>query len=582
MGDLSRLYDSRLGLRAVFSGNRSGRLREDVDAKRWTKIEIGPGHGSAEPDGRCEWLQSRYLLELVAGDKEVPMRRGGAYLIAVAAMIGFTSAALGQYPYPYPPMPAPYGPMPYAPMPAQYMQPYGPMPMQPYGPMPMQPYAPMPMQSNYYGPAPMMTQPAPMWQAPPAPPRNTKVFVYGPLLDETVTVVPAQPAPAPNPIALAPNSAATAVAPPNPAPAPTAPIAPAQATLTRGGKMLPTYSKLDLPPDACGDDCGPACGNACGPTCPPSCELPMHGRGHFIGEVGAYFLVPLGVNRTAFTASNAAGSTTTDFNREMEYGVRAALGYMSHNGWGVRASYEFLRGTASTGTANSDPTATFATPGSPPFQIVSPSAALAGGLGTDTFSMSQTREVNAVDIEALKQCDFLDTTFLIGVGARYARFTQTYSASRSNPGGNNGAVNVLSDSQGLDMNNRFEGWGPTVSLEVSHPLGCGFSIYGDVRGSFLWGRDRFAQTAATSGLSVDPTGMVTSANGTSISEDEGTRYVTVIETEAGVQFGHRFHKCYVFVRAGAVYQRWFDVGNPTTSNGSVTFVGGTVRAGITY
>ena len=63
-----------------------------------------------------------------------------------------------------------------------------------------------------------------------------------------------------------------------------------------------------------------------------------------------------------------------------------------------------------------------------------------------------------------------DNAFLFGVGARYARFTQSYSATRINQGGTNGVLNVALDQQDLDISNRFEGWGPTVMHVGSRTL----------------------------------------------------------------------------------------------------------------
>ena len=58
--------------------------------------------------------------------------------------------------------------------------------------------------------------------------------------------------------------------------------------------------------------------------------------------------------------------------------------------------------------------------------------------------------------------------------------------------------------------------------------------------------------------------------------------VYIVEAEIGLQYGCCIHNCYVFFRAGGVYQRWFDVGSPISASGDLSFVGGTARVGIVY
>ena len=467
------------------------------------------------------------------------MRRGFALLVSVTAIGLLSPAAFGQYPYPYGPMPMPYP------------QPYGyPMPMPAYGPNPMM------ARPMVYPQAPM-----PMWQAPPA--NNTKVFVYGPLTDETIVVTTPNPAmAAPNPMAPKANAGASSVS---------------QAQLAlppRGHGTLPTYSKADLPPEACGPGCSDgACGAACDR---PSYEPPMRGRGHFIGEVGASFLVPYATSRLAYNTIVAGIPTSTDLPRQVDTGVSASFGYLFHTGWGVRGEYDYLRGSISTGISNADPGTTIIGG-----QLVSPSRTLAAGIGVDQFSFTQRLEMHSTNIELLKETSLLDTTLLFSVGGRFTQMMQSYTATRTNPGGVNGAAAIAFDRENYDASNRFQGWGPTMSFEAVHPLGCGFSLYSNVRGSFLWGTDRFSQEYSSQVTSVAGGVPVTTIVQNTSAEFD-TRVVSILESEVGVQFGHRYGRCYVFARVGGVYQYWWDVGNPTRANGNLSFVGGAAKLGITF
>jgi Legionella pneumophila major outer membrane protein precursor len=501
------------------------------------------------------------------------MRRGFAFLLSVSALGILAPAAFSQYPNPYGPMPMQYAPNPYGPMPVQYP----PMPMQyppPYG-YPM----PMPARPMYYQPPPMMQQQAPMYQGQGG--GNTKVFVYGPLLDEGV-VIPANPMADP-PKSLPIRKSDPALPTVNQAQAPV----PGQPTsLSRGGyQTLPTYSKADLVPEACGPGCedGSSCGASCRPSCGPQVyEPPMRGRGHFIGEVAASFLMPIFNTRIAYNTTAGGATTTTDFNHILDVGASGYVGYVGHTGWGVRAGFFHINGATSVNVSNADPTVTIPTP-TGPLGIVSPSPALLNGIGVDQFKFTQRIAADIADLEVVKEASCLDSTFLFTFGGRYARFVQSYSATRTNPGGSNGGVTTAVDREDLDVSSYFQGWGPTASVDFVHPLGrCGLSVYGTVRGSFLWGTDRFAQNSHLTNTTVPAGGAAVFTDTANSVASYETRYVTGVEAEGGLQYGCRVGCCYVFMRAGATYQRWWDVGNPSTSSGSLSFIGGTARLGISY
>ena len=282
------------------------------------------------------------------------MRRGIAFLLPLSALIGLTPTAFGQSPYPYGPLPMQYSQPPYGyPAPVQYMQPYGYSPQMPvYGPNPMM------ARPMYYAPAPMMPPPGPTWQAPAA--NNTKVFVYGPLLEtyprsKSEFGIQADPGSGKLPVAVPPHPLAALRAGGMPTPGSGAGGEPGQAgvgmaptsessgvSTTQGtspevpagrrshrvdsARVLPTFSKMDLLPESCGpgcDDCPEACSPPCGPQ---PYEPPMRGHGHFIGEVGAYFLSPLSTSRIAYNTTRNGATTSTDFPHQVDWGPRAWLG----------------------------------------------------------------------------------------------------------------------------------------------------------------------------------------------------------------------------------------------------------------
>lgn len=505
------------------------------------------------------------------------MRRGVGLLVSLSALAWLTPSVPAQYPYP-----SPYGP---APMPYGYP----PQPMPGY-------YPPAPMPYGYYPPAPM-----PMPMPNPAAPR---VFVYGPLDDGQQA--PRQPAPAPKPAKLpdavkstkpasqqaggTPNQAKTTTASQaKAAPAKTA-VTPAQATTAvESGGVAPIWAPTPFAVPTLGGGCGPeGCGDSCGDGCCTSGFCVPHappelGHGQFIGEIGANIFVPYQNPRTAYTTTSPGVSSQNDFPRTVDAGPYISLGYLAHNGWGVRADYWYLNGSQNQSLGNNNLGTSIGTPLAAPFQFTSPSKTLAAGIGSDGYNFNQSLDVNVADLELLKEVQCLDTTFLIGAGARYARVAQFYGATQNNPGGANGVITVAQDTQNASASNVFDGFGPTVSLEIIHaiPRSC-FSIYGSARGSFLWGNDTFDQSLHTVNNTVTAAGASNIVNTTTASDVVNHREVSIGEAEIGLQYGGRCGPCYLFVRAGASFQRWWDVGSPTTSNGNLSFIGGVARVGIAY
>jgi hypothetical protein len=410
--------------------------------------------------------------------------------------------------------------------------------------------------------APPLYAPAPMPYPPPmapAPARPT-VFVYGPLtpMEAAARPVAANGQPLPGGEIYRANRTE---APSHPA---------ARSEIQRTSHVLT---------ESCGPDgCDPL---PFGPEDHVARERAHRGHGHFIGEVAAYFLVPIFNPRLAATTTSAGAASEIEFPSQLEVGPRVSFGYLWHTGWGVRANFFYLNGSTDEQTSNADPATVVATPGALPFQLVSPSLTLQQGIGIDQFAFRQRLELTVLDLEVLKETQCMDTTFLWNFGARYARVLQSYSASRTNPGGINGANIVNADNENLDQHSTFEGWGPTFGVDIVHRLSCHFALYGSIRGSFLFGVERFQQTYASQRNSIDAGVANFTALELSLYETD-RRVVPIGEFELGLQCGKQCGRCYIYGRAGAVYQRWWDVGNPSAIDGSLSLVGAAARFGITY
>ena len=334
------------------------------------------------------------------------------------------------------------------------------------------------------------------------------------------------------------------------------------------GLVCPSYAPCDYGP------CDPVFGKE---------PKAVHGHGRFLGEIGAYFLIPFTDSRLAYTTTNAAFNSDEDFPRTTYFGARGSVGYLFHTGWGLRANYAFLTGSVNRSVANADLTTEYRTALPAPFEFTSPSLTLRQGLGADQLNFRQRLELQVADAECLKEHQWMDMILLTSFGGRYARINQDYSASRNNVGGFNGMTTVNIDREDLASSSRFEGWGPTGSIELVCMLGkSNISCYSNLRGSYLWGVHRFSQDYNAQRHSVSNTGVPAFDDVVNSSLVTDRRTVGIAEAEGGLQYGCQVGRCYFYTRAGAVYQRWWDVGHPTSADGSLTFLGGTVRVGVTY
>jgi hypothetical protein len=329
-------------------------------------------------------------------------------------------------------------------------------------------------------------------------------------------------------------------------------------------------------PDGCGEDWPDTGCLHCAPRQP--------GHGQFIADVGMNILVPYPNPRQAFTTTyQGQGTSINDFPQAVSVGPRVSLAYLAHSGWGVRGSYWYLSNSVHQTIGNSSPTTVIGTPLATPFQFTAPSPTLAAGIGADGYYFSQKLDINIADAEILKEWQVMQTTFLFSTGVRYARIRQSYAASQTNPGGANGVITVTQDQQDASSSNNFEGWGPTVCLELIHAIPRSrFSVYANARGSFLWGTDTLNQSLRNQNKTVNVAGVANFVDTTTSSSDANHREATFGETEFGLQYGGRCGPCYLFVRAGADLQRWWNIGSPTTAGGNISFIGGTARVGISY
>jgi hypothetical protein len=278
-------------------------------------------------------------------------------------------------------------------------------------------------------------------------------------------------------------------------------------------------------------------------------------------------------NDVAFITSSATTATTgngrlinndaTAFDYDLELSPRVWLEYCKSNQLGFRATYwqfdhaapgrEATRGE----TAEDDIIVIRA-----PIDDIVIAADQAG----DVFRAGTTLDMDVIDLEGTKWTDFCSWQFGATAGLRYASIRQTYFAR-------------VTDNEGdpLDAfgaSHRFDGVGPTFSLEIRRPMGC-LTWFSMARGSLLYGDGEAGFTALDQ---ITPTTVTT----TTASRSERNDVITAAE----VQFGLEWCRQYcggkrMFCRTAMEGQVWQGAGNAISEDGDLGLFGFHIALGMT-
>lgn len=121
---------------------------------------------------------------------------------------------------------------------------------------------------------------------------------------------------------------------------------------------------------------------------------------------------------------------------------------------------------------------------------------IATTIPTETFTAMSFLDAYTIDLEVLKGANFCTWELEYGCGVRYASLRQGYAAE------------VRNDSDELrgfiDFKHSLEGFGPTVSLAATRPVGHRLSFFCNARGSLLFG-DGQARLLAEENSNLTPT-----------------------------------------------------------------------------
>jgi hypothetical protein len=180
---------------------------------------------------------------------------------------------------------------------------------------------------------------------------------------------------------------------------------------------------------------------------------------------------------------------------------------------------------------------------------------LTPGHEPDLLTVNSGLRLNVYDVEIARAIVIDRWTFEGSVGVRYADLRQTYAADLFNPG--NPALGFDRVERHQRETNRFRGAGATISGDMKCCLGGGFALFGNARGSFLFGR---SEQEATQDF-IAATTQAFSA--------EGSRdlFLPVGELELGVEWAYNGRAARWFVQAGLVGQAWWNAGSASVPPG---------------
>jgi hypothetical protein len=275
----------------------------------------------------------------------------------------------------------------------------------------------------------------------------------------------------------------------------------------------------------CFDDC---C--SCGPSVYAAVELPW-----------------LQINESAFTSdlldalinNNVPGANFTDFGVPPTYGQEPSWriygGVENGNGFGIRGAYWQFDDTAE--------------------GIVDLSGLPGGGLGigpglvVDSLGLVSSHEFNVGDIEISQRADFCGWNLMMTTGIRIARIKQVHATRATGFLANNQNVSGAVD---IGSGREFTGAGLTASFGWEREIRCsGFGLYGNLRGSVLFGDTDYDVFVGPSGAFAGPIRNV-DVNTAKVKDQP----VVVTEIQLGAQYRRGTDYGVVFVRAGVEGQVW--------------------------
>ena len=252
----------------------------------------------------------------------------------------------------------------------------------------------------------------------------------------------------------------------------------------------------------------------------------------------------------------------TEFEYDLDFAPRVWLAYEFQEGSGVRVTYWQFDHSAN-GVTASPPENGFGQITHPPFGAVDISTTIP----SDVFSAASDLNAYSIDVEFARNLDFGGWSFAAGAGLRYASVKQTYRAQLRDDN-----ATLLGT---IDFNHNLRGLGPTISVTAGRPLPRCWTAFAAARASLLFG-DGESRLVAGEDLDLTSPFNTRRAN----SRDD---VFSIGELQLGLEWSPCCLGCWKpFLRGAFEGQLWSGVGNASSEDGDLGFVGFNVVTGVQF
>lgn len=342
----------------------------------------------------------------------------------------------------------------------------------------------------------------------------------------------------------------------------------------------------------------------------PCCPVPEEccSRGAVFAGAGIYLLQPRWHDNVAFSTLlnpiNAAGVGTgtvviqQQFEWDLSVAPTAWVGAVNDGGTGGRVRWFGFDHSTSAGhvvTGNS-PTAAGPFIQPPPPGVVEFTAPLNSTLSVSATGATPNGTVlnvgsgltlNVWDFEGIQTFEVNRYSGLVAVGVRYAHIAQNYNSIIVTPpivGSPNNNAPSITDV--FAFSHSFNGAGITVASENRYQVfGNLLGVYGNLRGSLLYGVGRQSSTLLTNNTSPSISNVV--------GQLQVNDLMPIGEMELGLETEGTLGRFTPFLQLGAVGQVWVGAGNaslrsstiasaPVTSDQNLGLIGLRITGGIRY
>lgn len=305
--------------------------------------------------------------------------------------------------------------------------------------------------------------------------------------------------------------------------------------------------------------------------------------GHFFVDAGILLMQARFDNNMAFgiqrTTNRSAGAIPpgspgirmtqrVDIDHSVVVAPEITFGYVNAAGLGARVHYWYFR-------EGTDQILNGGAPGVNSTLLYSASPLGLGFIdGTSSLEVTSKLNVQVLDAEGLYVINGSRWNVLFAGGVRIARIDQSYNAYVPQSSNNT-----------LLSNNTFQGAGPTVAVEVRHPVCCEcLNLYGKVRGAMVYGDSSQNATRPDQNLAASENRVIG---------------IGIAEMELGLECQKIVRNSKLFGQVGVVAQNWSGAGSASrssvnvlpggsfvgasyTGDSDINFLGLAVRLGVNY